>query len=191
MFCLIMLLLGISSQSIGYIFGTIFNEMVTQIKTKNAAFVTRALHLNFFFFQNGAALAPALIGCMMVVCIHGMGYGHELSKLTKTLLYSSYLRFGLVGTVNAIYENRDNLECNETFCLYTNPQVFLNHMGMAGSSYIIQVLGLIAYTILFRLIGFVLLKIDMSTEISIKYFNYLRKLFSRTRLNLFRAIHVR
>lgn len=128
---------------------------------------------------------------MMVICIHGIGYGHTLTEMTKTLLYSSYLRFGLIGTVNAIYENRENLQCNELFCPYSNPQIFLNHLGMTGSSYYCQVLGLTFFIILFRLIGFGLLKFNMSTEVSHKYLNYITKMYSRTRLNLFHAINFR
>lgn len=136
--------------------------------------------LKQFFLQNGAALAPALVGCLMVICIHGLGYGHTLSEVVKSLLYVSYLRFGIVGLVNAIYENRDNLNCKEVYCLYSEPQVLLKHLGMTNSWFFSQVLGLIFFTLLFKIIGFFTLKMTLRKDATAKYLNLFKKLVNRT-----------
>lgn len=114
----------------------------------------------------------------MVICIHGIGYGESIGELTKTLMYSSYLRFGVVGTVNALYENRANLQCDDIFCPYADPNLFLRHLGMAGNSFYFQLFGLIFYTFLFRITGFIILKFKMTSEFSGRILNYASKILN-------------
>lgn len=119
-----------------------------------------------------------MLASFLCLCVHGVGYGTNIQPFMQVLMYGSYLRYCVVGWMNVLYENRGTLECfDEYFCPYTDSGVLLRDLGMKGQSYLIQVLGLVVYTILFRLIGYTALKYRFGAEFSSNILHYAIKAF--------------
>lgn len=90
----------------------------------------------------------------------------------------SFMRFGLVGLINPIYERRPPLDCiDHIYCHYKDPTLFLRDIGMDGSSYAIQIIALFVFALIYRFIAFVALRYRLTSEFSNKVLNYATKIF--------------
>lgn len=97
-----------------------------------------------------------------------MGYRAAIEPFMKALMSLSYLRYGLVGICNAIFDEREPLECNEIYCHYRNPEVLMMDMGMGKQDIVTQFGVIIGFMLFFRLFGYIVLKCRMNVELSNK-----------------------
>lgn len=134
------------------------------------------------FFQNGSCVGPATLAPLLVLCIYGLGYGSQVEPYMKIVMSVSYLRFGLVGLINSIYEKRPLMDCfDEVYCHYKDPELFLRDIGMDNSSYVIQVVALLLFCLLFRMIAFTALRYRLTSEFSNKILNYATKILKHSK----------
>ncbi|CAG9785746.1 unnamed protein product [Diatraea saccharalis] len=128
-----------------------------------------------FSVTNGSIIGPAIAAPLLALCCYGMGFGPYIETSMKFLMSASYLRYGLSGFSLALYENRANMECKAEFCLYSNPKLILRDVGMTNDSYIIQVVGLLIFTFIHRLVAYFALRYRLTNEFSNKFMTYVSK----------------
>lgn len=89
---------------------------------------------------------------------------NELFSFWKPFTYLSYFRYGLEGSVQAIYGyNRTRLACPDPlkFC-ERRPDKFLEKLDMADASYEFDVGGLVIWTVLLQVALYFVLKLKIS-----------------------------
>ncbi|KAF2900586.1 hypothetical protein ILUMI_05599 [Ignelater luminosus] len=127
---------------------------------------------------NGSMVAPAVAAPLVFFCIYGMGYGQYIGRVMNIIIYTSYMRVGIVALTQSVFGNRHPLECtDEIYCYYQDPKRLLRDVGMADASYTLHVLGLIGYVIFFRLIAYLALRFRLTSELSRIIVNYISKIF--------------
>lgn len=67
------------------------------------------------------------------------------------------------------------MDCPSEFCLYNNPQMILRDVGMTNDTFPIQVVGLIAFTAVHRVIAYFALRYRLTAEFSNKFMCYVSK----------------
>lgn len=88
----------------------------------------------------------------------------ELFTFWKPFTYVSYFRYGLEGSVQAIYGyNRSRLACSNVlkYC-ERRPDKFLEKLDMADDSYAMDVLGLILWIFVLQVSLYIVLKLKIS-----------------------------
>ncbi|XP_028164905.1 ATP-binding cassette subfamily G member 4-like [Ostrinia nubilalis] len=128
-----------------------------------------------FSVTNGSIVGPAIAAPLLALCCYGMGFGPTIETSMRTLMSASYLRYGLSGFSLSLYQNRQAMECHEDFCLYADPNLILRDVGMANDNYIIQVVALLAFTALHRLLAYFALRYRLTAEFSNKFMAYVSK----------------
>lgn len=114
---------------------------------------------------------------LLAFAMYGMGFRDAIEPHMRVLMSFSYVRFGVTGYCNTLFNARAPLECeDEIYCHYNNPNELMRDMGMAGSNYLTQVLAVLGYMILFRVIAYAGLKYRMSAEFSTKIAYYATKI---------------
>lgn len=93
----------------------------------------------------------------------------------KIFMSASFFRFGLVGIVGTLFNDRERLPCDEVYCHYRDPELVMFDMGMAGGKPRNQVYILILYTAVFRVLAFFALKYRMSSEMKNKIVHFVAK----------------
>lgn len=129
-----------------------------------------------FNVTNGSIVGPAIVAPLLALCCYGMGFGAFIEKIMHFLMSISYLRYGLTGFCLALYQRRPLMDCDSDFCLYSDTNVLLRDIGMANDNYRTQVLGLILFTILHRLVAYFVLRYRLTTEFTSKFMTYISKL---------------
>jgi ATP-binding cassette subfamily G (WHITE) protein 1 len=90
------------------------------------------------------------------------GYFINLNSVPSYLSWISYIsffRYGFEGSMIAIYDyDRPPLECAQPYCYFRSPQKFLENFAMEQSSYLFCILGMLAYFIILRILGYFLLR---------------------------------
>ena len=143
----------------------------------NASFISSNIFSkpNSYFFQNGSIVAPATAAPLLALSCYGMGFGPYIEGTMKALMSASFLRYGVTGFSIALYQNRNLMECKEDFCLYSDPKLILRDLGMEGDNYTIQIVGLIAFTIIHRVLAYLALRYHLTVEFSNKFMCYVSK----------------
>lgn len=89
---------------------------------------------------------------------------NELFPFWTPFTYLSYFRYGLEGSVQAIYGyNRTRLECPDPFkYCERRPDKFLEKLDMEDESYVFDVLGLITWIFILQVSLYFVLKLKIS-----------------------------
>ncbi|XP_047119631.1 ATP-binding cassette subfamily G member 4-like [Schistocerca piceifrons] len=156
LFSLFGILVGMVSEGLGLIMGSIFNVV------------------------NGSIMAPATVAPMLVLSAYGFGHGTAMEPVMTVLSGFSYLRYGLVGLTSALYSHgRAPLYCDDVFCLYKDPKRLLRDVGMDGASTLLQVVALVGFIFLYRTIAYFALRYRLTIEFSNKLLSYIAKILRR------------
>ncbi|XP_073949751.1 ATP-binding cassette subfamily G member 4-like [Choristoneura fumiferana] len=129
-----------------------------------------------FSATNGSIIGPAVAAPLLALCCYGMGFGPTIEASMKALMSGSYLRYGVTGLTLALYQERQLLDCPNIFCLYADPNLLLRDLGMTHDSYHFQVVGLLAFTVLHRILAYLALRYRLTDEFSSKFMHCVSKL---------------
>ncbi|XP_063222781.1 ATP-binding cassette sub-family G member 4-like isoform X3 [Bacillus rossius redtenbacheri] len=76
--------------------------------------------------------------------------------------YISYIRYGFEGAMVSIYGmGRGRLKCSQMYCHFKNPVTFLEELHMADSRYWVDVVALIGFFLLLRILAYVVLRLKL------------------------------
>lgn len=139
-------------------------------------FFTYTFLIKDSFFQNGSIVGPATVAPLLALCCYGMGFGPTIEGSMRALMKACYLRFGLAGFSIALYQNRPLMQCPDDFCLYDDPRLLLRDVGMTNDTYIAQVIGLLVFTFVHRVMAYFALRYRLTAEFSSKFMCYVSKL---------------
>ncbi|XP_031348490.1 ATP-binding cassette sub-family G member 1-like isoform X2 [Photinus pyralis] len=156
-FCYFMLtgiLIAIATEGLGLAVGSIFNV------------------------ANGTVVASAIAAPLVILCVYGMGYGSTIESYMKVIMGISYVRFGVVAAMTAIFQDRGPFDCfHEYYCHYKDPNQMLKDLGMLDASYSINMLALGIYALIFRLIAFLAIRYRLTSQFSTSTIsNYVNKI---------------
>lgn len=93
----------------------------------------------------------------------------------QVLMSASYLRYSLSGLSLALYSEREPMDCQMEYCLYSDPNILLRDVGMKNDYYYMQILGLLAFTVFHRTIAYFALRYRLTAEFSSKFMTYISK----------------
>ncbi|KAG5880493.1 hypothetical protein JTB14_035204 [Gonioctena quinquepunctata] len=153
----ISLAVALCSQGLGYAVGATFNNLF------------------------GSIVAPSLIAILLAFAVYGMGYRNTYEPFMNVLISTSYLRFGFVAISATIFDNRDFLNCEEDYCHYRDTQLLMTDMGMANVNKGYQFLGVLIFSVLFRVIAYMSLKFRMTSVLRDKIIRYALKIVKRNK----------
>ncbi|XP_046962539.1 ATP-binding cassette sub-family G member 1-like [Vanessa cardui] len=145
------ILIGLCSEGLGILVGSTFNA------------------------TNGSIVGPATVAPLLALCCYGTGFGPHIEKIMKFLMSMSYLRYGLSGFCLALYQKRPLMECNDDFCLYADSKILLRDLGMATDTFETQIIGLLIFTIFFRVVAYFALRYHLTAEFTSKFMTYISK----------------
>lgn len=128
-----------------------------------------------FCFQNGSILGPAIVSPLLMLCCYGMGFGMYIEPSMKALMSLSFLRYGLTGFTLPQYQNRTLFHCSQDMCPYADPSIVIRELGMENETYETQILGLLIFTVIHRLIAFFLLRHRITFEYSNRFLVQINK----------------
>ncbi|XP_044749960.1 ATP-binding cassette sub-family G member 1-like [Coccinella septempunctata] len=137
LFYIICFLTAMVAESYGIIMGVIFN-------------IVNAL------FLGTTSKVP-----MMLLATYGFGSGYDaIPGWIRFSMYFDYLRYSMEGLMATMLRNREIIPCpeEEDWCLYTDVSYFLRSMGMENSIIWVDIVALVIFLIVFRIVGFYLLK---------------------------------
>ncbi|XP_063893601.1 ATP-binding cassette subfamily G member 4 [Helicoverpa armigera] len=128
-----------------------------------------------FSVTNGSIVAPAAAAPLLALSCYGMGFGPYIEGSMRALMSASFLRYGVTGFSLALYKNRKLMECKEDFCLYSDPTMILRDLGMESDNFGVQVAGLLAFTLIHRVLAYLALRYRLTAEFSNKFMCYVSK----------------
>ncbi|RZF39649.1 hypothetical protein LSTR_LSTR001170 [Laodelphax striatellus] len=138
-----------------------------------------------FNCTNGAVVGPSVMAPILMIAIHGMGYGLHIKPFMKSLMNLSFIRIAVVGIVTSLYQNgRGPMECKSQthpYCHYREPYMLVRDLGMTNQSTVNQIIGLIGFLLLFRMAAFLTLRYTLMTDIRSQVFAYTKKIFKRNK----------
>lgn len=123
---------------------------------------------------------------ILMLSMHGMGYGEKIMPAMQYLMNLSFLRLSLVGIITCLYSNdRGQLDCEgevgiHPYCHYKDPSMLVRDLGMKGKSTQDQLLGMIGYLLLFRIVAFFIMRLTLTTDIRSKVIEYVHKIIKQT-----------
>lgn len=110
------------------------------------------------FLQKGVYFGPV---CNLPILLFS-GYLVNLSSIPRYLQWLcdvSYIRYGFEGSMTAVYGfNRTSLNCSQAFCHFKTPSNFLEEMDMDEVNVWFDLIVLVVYLIVLRLLGYFMLK---------------------------------
>ncbi|XP_072938739.1 ATP-binding cassette subfamily G member 4-like [Epargyreus clarus] len=124
---------------------------------------------------NGSIIGPATVAPLLALSCYGMGFGPYIEAFMNVLMSMSYLRYGVTGFCLALYQKRGLMNCDVDFCLYADPKLLLRDLGMANNTYSIQIICLVAFTLLHRTAAYFALRYRLTAEYSNKFMTYISK----------------
>uniref|UniRef100_A0A336KIY1 CSON011372 protein n=1 Tax=Culicoides sonorensis TaxID=179676 RepID=A0A336KIY1_CULSO len=114
-----------------------------------------------FSVKHGVFLLPATSIPMLIFSGFFIRFD-ELWSFWTPFTYVSYFRYGLEGSVQAIYGfNRTKLDCSQGFCLFKNPEKFLKELDMANDTYALDLMGLFIWIVSLQIVLYCVLKLKM------------------------------
>ncbi|KAK9878730.1 hypothetical protein WA026_023607 [Henosepilachna vigintioctopunctata] len=156
LFCIAGISIALCSQGLGYAIGAVCNILT------------------------GSIIGSSTITPLLAFAVYGMGYKDDIENHMRIMMKLSFARFGLVGFCTSIFDERPQFECNdEIYCHYINPKDLMSDMGMEGSHYGMQILGVVIFMLVFRAAAYLALKYRLSSEFSTKVVHYAKKLSLR------------
>lgn len=133
LFFAISLMVTLVAQSLGLLTGSIFS--VKHAAIFGPLFICTPLIFSGFFLQISDA-----------------------PSYSQWLFHISFLKYALEGAVQAIFGyNRPKMECNEMFCMYTNPKSFLKEIKMSDDNYLQAFIALIITFMIFRVLTYLVI----------------------------------
>ncbi|XP_057322848.1 ATP-binding cassette subfamily G member 4-like [Microplitis mediator] len=143
MFLIVTILTTVIAESFGLLIGTMVNPI-------NGTFIGAISTAVFLIFAG-----------FLVFLRH-------MPKIMYYISYMSYLRYALEALVQAIYGyNREKLPCPSEvdYCHYRSPSSILNELSMADAKFWIDIIILLGYFVILRLIGYCTLKRKLSSNL--------------------------
>lgn len=138
MFFLILVLTCFVSESIGLSLGSVFNPV------------------------NGTFLG-AIIICTMLTLAGYMIFFNYMPIVLYYISYINFFRYAFEGLIQAVYGfHRENLRCPIDYCHFRVPSLILNELSMSKPMFWIDVTVLFAWTLILRIIIYILLKRRLS-----------------------------
>ncbi|XP_047513165.1 ATP-binding cassette sub-family G member 1-like [Pieris napi] len=128
-----------------------------------------------FSVTNGSIVGPATLAPLLALCCYGMGFGKFIEPFMKILMSVSYLRYALSGLCLAIYNKRPLMECDDIFCVYSDPKLLLRDVGIMNDNYIIQIVALVIFTAIHRISAYFALRYRLTSEFTSKFMTYISK----------------
>ncbi|KAL0102010.1 hypothetical protein PUN28_018516 [Cardiocondyla obscurior] len=87
---------------------------------------------------------------------------NAVPKYLKFLSYVSYVRYGFEGAMISVYGyNRAKLKCSEYYCHFKSPTKFLEQMAMENAVYWIDVVALLGFLLVLRVVVYFVLKLKL------------------------------
>ncbi|XP_077298624.1 ATP-binding cassette subfamily G member 4-like [Arctopsyche grandis] len=127
-----------------------------------------------FAVRNGSIIGPGTIAPLLALSVYGMGFGPNIETIMYVLMRLSFIRYGIVGLCIALYDQRDKMNCiNEPYCHYGDYRIFFRDMGMSNTTYLFEILGLLGFTILHRIVAYLALHFRLQEEFSDRIRKYL------------------
>ena len=81
------------------------------------------------------------------------------------LSYVAYVRYGFEGSMLAIYGfEREPLPCSIPYCHFKYPRKFLEVMAMDGGEFWVDVVSLLAFFVVLRVVGYFVLRFKLKSE---------------------------
>ncbi|XP_023216326.1 ATP-binding cassette sub-family G member 4-like [Centruroides sculpturatus] len=139
-FILICLFTSLICQSVGLCFGSIF-------KPQNALYLSASF------------IVPHILFCGFFIRFN------VIPSYLKWTTYVSIFRYGFEGMLISTYSfNRTLLHCPTEYCIFQDPEYFLQEMGITHSLLYINLIVIISYFFILRIVAYFLL------SLKIKYF---------------------
>ncbi|XP_028133293.2 ATP-binding cassette sub-family G member 4 [Diabrotica virgifera virgifera] len=118
----------------------------------------------YFDVVNGTFVGPTLMVPMMMFS----GFGVRLRDLPTIMYYgsfTSYLRYGLEGVVQAVYGmDRGILQCPEDkFCFYKYPKTFLEIVDVRSDQFDNDIIALLLFLFVLRIAAYVVLRYKLAS----------------------------
>ncbi|XP_055692853.1 ATP-binding cassette subfamily G member 4-like isoform X2 [Lutzomyia longipalpis] len=106
-------------------------------------------------------MMPA-IGLPLIVFSGYFIHYNELPVVLLPLTWISFFRYIFEGSFHAIYSfNRKNLDCHQIFCYFRSVPKILDLMDMKENTYTMDVLGIIGWIVLFKILFLIALKMKV------------------------------
>lgn len=110
-----------------------------------------------FNTQIGVFLIPALSMPMILFAGFFLKFS-EIPVYLQPMCAISFFRYAFEGILQAIYNDREKLPCNEVFCLMRLPDRILRSMDMPSMQYSTSVLMLCIWIVMLQILIFSVLK---------------------------------
>lgn len=89
----------------------------------------------------------------------------NIPQFMQWLTYVAYVRYGFEGTMLAIYGfDRQPLHCSVPYCHFKYPQKFLEELALDKGIFWIDVVSLLAFFVVLRLVGYFVLRYKLKWE---------------------------
>ncbi|XP_050077339.1 ATP-binding cassette sub-family G member 4-like [Anopheles maculipalpis] len=131
--CLVLLLLGIFAQTVGLLSGAAFDMQM-------ATFFVPCFSIPSLLFS-GFFVKP-----------------YEMNEYLSYISYTSFFRYSLQGSLQAIYGNRTAFPCSKDICYYNKPGKFLKFMDTREDGYWENVYVLLGFIAAFQVILYIVLR---------------------------------
>lgn len=120
--------------------------------------------LLLILLQNGVFLAPVM-SVPFLLFSGFFVFFDAIPVYLRWITYLSYIRYDFEGTALATYGfNRAKLQCFVSYCHFKSPQITLEELDMVNSSYLIDVIALIAIFVFLRVAAYMFLKWKLKTN---------------------------
>ncbi|XP_022919463.1 ATP-binding cassette subfamily G member 4-like [Onthophagus taurus] len=149
-FCLISLLMAITSQGFGFAIGSLFSPMI------------------------GACVGSALSIPLILLGMYGVEQGEVVDSKIELMMSISFPYHAFVGLSTSILNNRGLIECETIFCYFSDPNRVLKVMGMSGKNYQIEAGFLICFLLLHRVFSYFCLRVRLTPDHPVM--RYIKKL---------------
>ncbi|XP_066245921.1 ATP-binding cassette subfamily G member 4 isoform X1 [Euwallacea similis] len=114
--------------------------------------------------QNGVFLAPVMSVPFLLFSGFFVSFD-AIPVYLRWITYLSYIRYGFEGTALATYGfNRVKLQCFVSYCHFKSPQITLEELDMINSSYLVDVVALLAIFVVLRIAAYLFLKWKLKTN---------------------------
>ncbi|XP_073979305.1 ATP-binding cassette sub-family G member 1-like isoform X3 [Rhodnius prolixus] len=159
-FTLNCILIGLTSEGLGILIGFTFKN------------------------TNGTVVGPSTMAPILMLAMHGMGYGLHIEPFMAYVMKISYVRYAIVSIITALYLDNRVMTCQETtneisYCHYADGRMLVRDLGMEGEETAPQLVGVLFYFIFFRFLAFLSLRYRCTTEFSNQLLIYLTKIIKR------------
>lgn len=141
-FALLGLLAGLCSEGLGFVIGAIGKV------------------------KNGSVFGPAIVAPLFALSIYGMGYGNAIEPFMTVLMKFTFVRYIIIGITNVMFGlGRPPLECNDLYCHYREPALFMRDVGVHDTSLSIAFVGIVGFILMHRVLGYAAVKYRLRADL--------------------------